>query len=159
MQILKSQIGDSDFVAAVEQYRQALLDHRFTEGQPAPTAHALVEACVRRVAVPGEPDDFVSDFEIVDDTPPPPPEPTLEERKAKLISESRLKEIAVIGALMPAGKLRLFQMDVQIAAMVPEANRSPQQIELLQHWAEYQDQVHQIQYESAKREAAIEDMT
>lgn len=159
MQILKSQIGDGDFAAAVEQYRQAMLDHRFTQGEPAPTAHPLVEACVKRVPVEGEADDFVADYEIVDDTPPPPPEPTAEERKATAIMKSRQQEQADIAAIMPAGKLRLFQMDVNAAMVVPEANRSGYQIELLQRWAEYQDQVRQVQYEGAKREAAIEDMT
>lgn len=157
MQILKSQIGDSDFAAAVEQYRQALLDHRFTEGQPAPTAHALVEACVNRVVVPGEADDFVADFEILDDTPPPPSEPTAAELKAVEIMKSRQQEQADITAIMLPGKLRVFQMDVQTASMVPEDKRSPEQIELLERWAAYQDQVRQVQYEGAKREAALED--
>ncbi|WNV09962.1 hypothetical protein [Tardiphaga sp. 709] len=156
----KSMIGDSDFAAMVETHRQNMTDHTLTVGIPQPTAPILVEQAVIRVPQgDGLPDLFVADFEIVDDTPPPTPEPTLEERRAVEIMKSRQQEQADIASIMPAGRLRLFQMDVNAAMVVPEADRSPQQIELMQRWAEYQDQVRQVQYEGAKREAAIEDMT
>lgn len=71
VQIPKSQVPD-DFADRVEAFRQALLRHRTTRGVAVPTAHHLIEQCVRRVQYPikdKKPDDFVADFEIVDDTP------------------------------------------------------------------------------------------
>src|SRR5260221_11844292 len=41
-------------------------------GTPRPTHHPLVENCIIKVQSPGKPGEFVSDYEIVDDSPPPP---------------------------------------------------------------------------------------
>lgn len=74
MQIPLSQVRATglDFDAAVQAFVQAKRDHRFTIDEPAPVAaHPLVEAVVRRLpaTAPGQPDDFVADYEIIDDTP------------------------------------------------------------------------------------------
>jgi len=67
-----------DFAAAVVAYRLALLDHRDTEGVPAPVAPSpLVEAAVRRVPTAGAPDDFVADFALVDDPDAAPTAPAV----------------------------------------------------------------------------------
>jgi hypothetical protein len=111
--VLKSQIGGFDFPAAVESFRQELLEHRFTVDVPAPTAHPMIEGAVRRVPVEGSADDFIADFEIVDDTPPPP---TLEERKAGLVGALALAEASAHDAVMSAGKLRLLSLDANDAS-------------------------------------------
>ncbi len=83
VKVLKSHIGSSPFAAEVEDYRQRLLAHRFTVDVPAPmAASAMVEECIKRVQYPIEdqkPDDFVADYEIVDDLP------SLDTRKAELL--------------------------------------------------------------------------
>lgn len=70
--ILQTQAGvDADtFAARVEAFRQAKLAHRFTVNVPAPTEHPLVEACVQRVPQgPDKPDEFVTEYHFVDNTP------------------------------------------------------------------------------------------
>lgn len=59
-----------DFEAQVEAFRQALLKHRFMKKVAAPTAPRYVEACIVRVRYPikdKKPDDFITDYEIVED--------------------------------------------------------------------------------------------
>jgi hypothetical protein len=70
LQIPLSQIGNDPaaFQARVAAFRQARLDHHKTAGEPAPRAHDLVEACVRRVPRGDAPDDYeLVDYEVADD--------------------------------------------------------------------------------------------
>jgi hypothetical protein len=160
LKLKKSQVDNLPF-----NFEQAVLDfiaakeaHRFT-GDAAPSAVALVEAAVRRVQYPidaGKPDDFVADYEIEDDTPPPP---TLEQRKQAMIAESRRQEQAAIDALMPIGKKRLLEMDVQRAMNVPEKDRSPEQSRFIEQLTDLNTQMDDIRYAAAQREAAIEDIS
>jgi len=126
LRIYKSQADavSADFPAAVEAYRQALLNHRFSPpaqqyrpaqpaiapipaqpgvpargrlparpakaghpgraaipaveahpGVPRPTSHPLIEACIVRVPQNNAPDEFVANYEIIDDTPVGPDNP------------------------------------------------------------------------------------
>jgi len=66
-----------DFEAEVENFRQAKLAHRYTTGEPAPAArHPLVEQAVVRVPPQedGQPDEFASEYEIIEDLPTGDPE-------------------------------------------------------------------------------------
>ena len=54
------------FAERVEAFLKSKRDHRDTIDVPAPTEHPLIEACIRRVRGT-ERDDYVSDYQIVDD--------------------------------------------------------------------------------------------
>jgi hypothetical protein len=111
-----------DYAVEVEKLRQALLGHRFSFDS-APTAPEIVERGVRRVQFPIEehkPDDFVIDYEIVDDTPPPP---TLAERKVTLTAQLRQAEVDALTTVLSPGRRRL--LDVEVSAIPPvEADRT-----------------------------------
>jgi hypothetical protein len=114
---------------------------------------------VQRVQHPidaGKPDDFVADYVIEDDTPPPP---TLAERKQALIALSRQEEQAAIDALIPPGKWRLLDMDFQRAIVVPEDERSPEQVRAIERRRELDARIEEIRYAAAMREAKVEDIT
>lgn len=104
-----------DFDAAVETYIKARKDHLSTTGQPAPMSpHALVEAAVRRV--PGSieekrPDDFVADYEAIDDTPPEPAKPTLDQRKMVMAAQLGIAANEAIAKIIPPLKHRLWDRD------------------------------------------------
>ena len=72
IKLLKSKLP-ANFDQQVEAFRQALLKHRFTKGKPAPAASHIIENCIIRVRYPikdKKPDDFITNYEIVDDSVP-----------------------------------------------------------------------------------------
>jgi hypothetical protein len=75
-----------------------------------------------------------------------------------MIAESRLAEQAAIEALIPAGKRRLMDMDYRRALAVPEQERSPEQLRVIEDRAALDAQIEAISYAAAQREAAIEDL-
>ena len=113
-------LGEVDFATAVEAHRQALLDHRFT-GDAAPTAHPLIEGAIKRVPSEGGPDDFVSDFEVIDDTPPAPSPAHV---RNELLSRLRSAEFDAATAVISNGALRLLSLDARAAAMKPLDERT-----------------------------------
>jgi hypothetical protein len=151
---------DFDFEAAVEEYRQALLDHRFTVDVPAPTAHIAVELSVRRSPQgDGNPDDFVADYEIIDDTPPPPPPPSFEQRKAELYHALASDEQAQINAVASPGRLRLAGMEMQRIRAIPENDRTPADVETLASALGVFAAIQAINEASARRMVEIDDLT
>jgi hypothetical protein len=104
-----------DFEEAVAAFIKAKQDHRTKTGEAAPSPpHALVEAAVKRVPGsidPPRPDDFVADYEIVDDTPPPPVPPTLDERKKALAFKVGQATAAAAAQVMPPLKRRLWDYE------------------------------------------------
>lgn len=149
LRLSKSQVDGLgyDFSATVEQYRQAKLAHRFAPlndlgiGPPAPLTYPLVQAAVRRVppTLPDQPDDFVSDFVIEDDTPPPP---TFVQHKAARMEEVARLEQAALDAVIPPGKRRLFGMErLRLSAIDPlelttaEAQQLADYKQLFDKWA------------------------
>lgn len=102
-----------DFEAEVEKYRQARVHHQTTEGEGAPSApDVMVERAVKRVPREGVPDDFVADYEIVNDTPPVRV-PTLDERKAVLAGAVNTKANELIAAIAPPLKRRFWAIEHQ----------------------------------------------
>ncbi len=106
----------ADYAEQVEAHRQELLAHRFV-GDAAPTAPALVEQAIRRVQSEGNPDDFVTDYEVIDDTPPPPPppSPSAAELKAEALSRLHIAESQALDAVITSGKFRLLTMQPERA--------------------------------------------
>lgn len=118
--ILKSQ-APSDLAEQVEGYISALNAHRRTVGVPAPSAPDVVAACVTRKQYPikvRKPDDFIADFEIVNDDPPPL---TLEQKKQKLTEELMQVEREASDAILPMRRRRMQQIKMAAAAKSKKA--------------------------------------
>jgi len=125
-------------------------------GEPRPTAHPLIEACVRRVPREGQADDFVADYTIIDDTPPPL---SLREKKDRLISEIAKQERDATDRVWPLGKQRLDNMMAIEFMSMPEDNREPHQVAFLDEVKSKQEKIAAIQKQSATLMSQIEDLT
>jgi hypothetical protein len=153
--IALSQIGDAvTFKARVEAFRQARLDHHATVGEPAPREDELVEAAVRRVPRGlALADDYIVDYEIVDDRP------SLRARKDALINEVTREEHALLTASMPPGKRRLDALKAGDLLRKPEAERSPEERMFLAERAARHAREEAIQRHAAQLMSDIEDLT
>jgi hypothetical protein len=108
LQIPLSQIVDvNTFKARVATFREARLAHHQTLGEPAPIEHPLIEACVRRIPRGKEADDWVLDYEIVDD---PKTVLTLRQQKDALIAEVIKTEAELMNVSLPPGKRRFHEI-------------------------------------------------
>ncbi|MGM5033514.1 hypothetical protein [Tardiphaga sp. 803_E3_N1_3] len=161
-QISKSQVDGLpyNFADEVEKYQQAMLAHRFS-GDAAPVAPGIIEAAVRRVQYPiedGKPDDFVIDFEIVDDTPPPPEPPTPTERRTKLMFQVQAAQADAAAKVISPARARLLSMDVsRVYAKATEARTPADDAALAQH-AAIQARLNALTYHTATLEVEIEDL-
>lgn len=162
LRIRKSQVHP-DFEQAVEAHRQALLTHRFAQPDrktkqsiPRPTASGIVEASVTRVpGEKGKPDDFIADYEIVDDTPPPP---SLVELKNKLIHEVSKAEQELLASIIPFGKRRL--LDIKFHEIM--SGGGPKTIPDTQLVNDYNEKLKRMQgitKRAAQMQSDIEDLT
>lgn len=153
--VYKSQLAGVEFAEVVEEFRQALLAHRFT-GDAAPHAHHMIEAAVRRVPQgEGQPDDFVADFEIIDDTPPPP---SPAELRNDLIAAMRAAEQAAHLGVIGNGKLRLLMLDAGAIMEKPDADRTEAEAAILKTLQEVRARRVAIERHGATLEAMIEDL-
>lgn len=99
-----------DFEAGVAAHIKAKMDHRFAViGEPAPAAaHPWIEHAVKRVNMgEGQPDDFVPDYEIIDDTPPPL---TLDQKKQVLSHQVMMARAEVAHKIVPQLKARIWSI-------------------------------------------------
>lgn len=147
-----------DYPNAVEAFRQAKLAHRFT-GDIGPAAPAIIENAVRRVPVEGQADDFVLDYEIIDDLPPPPPPPTLDERKAALVATVRAAEAAALATVISPARERLLYLDLAAVYSKPEAERTDADKALHARIADVTARKSAIQRQAVLQEIEIEDLT
>jgi hypothetical protein len=166
-----------DFAEEVEKFRLAKIAHQSTEGEAAPSVpHTLVEHAVKRVPRDGASDDFVSDYEIIDDTPPPP---SLDERKQVLVSALGTAANAAIAAIIPPLKRRLRDLEYhRITGLLSNAklekveNETPEERyaralatlspDDLTHYLAHQASTRKIEaivYQLAQGESAIHDLT
>jgi hypothetical protein len=96
------------FADAVSEYIEAMDAHKFTVGIAAPIHHRMVQAAVRRVQYEDQrPDDFVADYEIIDDTPP------LWMRKRNLVELVERNEEEVANKVWPVALRRLEIMEYE----------------------------------------------
>lgn len=148
-----------DFEKLVEEYRQCMLLHRFTVGVSAPYAPPIIADCIKRVNQgKGKPDDFVADYEIIDDTPPPPPEPTFEVKKLKLRAEVSSAERSAIDAIMPPGKRQLLALKVRMITRLP-ADQTEEEKKLISIYASTDFEISAIQFRAAEMQVEIDHLT
>jgi hypothetical protein len=155
-QIAKSVINGLPYNYAdeVEKFRQAKLAHRFT-GDVAPSAPAIIEHAVRRVPTEGQADDFVADYEIIDDIPAP----TLAERKAALVATIRNAEAAALAKVISPARERLMGLDLNAIYAKPEAGRTDADLALLAKATDIAARREIVLRHSAKLEIALEELT
>jgi hypothetical protein len=157
-QIAKSRVAalGYDFAAEVAKHVSRLEAHRFT-GDAAPHSYPEVEAAIRRVSHPIEdqkPDDFIADYEIVNDDPPPP---TLAERKAAAMADLRKQEQEEIAKLIAPEKRRL--MDITYGRALRADPQTDADKKLIADRRAIDAQIEAIQLDYATREAALSEMT
>lgn len=122
-------------------------------GVARPTHHLLVEACVRRVPQEGGPDDFVTDYELVDDLP------KLRAKKDTLIGQIVEQEVAGLAEISPPGKRRLQELRCQEILLLGEENRTSEEKQFLTDYAGMIKRMNAIQKRAAELMAEIEDLT
>jgi len=151
--VLKSQVGEG-FADSVNAYIKALMDHRLTKNQAAPTAPSFIENAIKRVQVKGKPDDFVADFKIIDDSPPPP---TPEQKRADLKAKIAHEELSLVTQhTLTPGKWRLFNLQLND---IPSdlSKRTDQDEKLIMEHAGLIEKRKKIQYWAVNQEVALED--
>ena len=143
-----------DYARAVEGFRQAKLEHRFT-GDIAPSAPAIIEHAVRRVPVAGQADDFVADYVVIEDIQPP----TLAERKQALISVIRAMETAALARIISPARERLMGLDINAVYVKPELERTDADRALLGRMSQLAARKEVVYRHSAILEVAVEELT
>jgi hypothetical protein len=155
-QIAKSIINGLPYAYAdaVETFRQAKLAHRYT-GDVAPSAPAIIEHAVRRVQTEGQADDFVADYEIVDDIPAL----TLAERKAALVGTIRTSEAAALATIISPARERLMGLDLNAVYAKPEVQRTDADRALLTKATDIAARKEAVHRHGAHLEIAVEELT
>lgn len=103
-----------------------------------------------------QPDDFVPNYVIIDDTPPAP---TLDERKAKLAHAAGVTAQARVDAMDPPLKRKLVGMTLARIHQVDEEKRTDADKAALAHSADVQVRTEAIYFHLAEMEAQIHDLT
>lgn len=155
--VKKSEVPDN-FAELVEKHCAALLSHQFTKNTPAPQAPHLIASCIRRVVYPikdKRPDEFIIDYELVDDSPPPP---TLEEKKHALLVAVIQAEDKATAEVIPAGKRRLYNLRYQELS-TEEGPKSEDDNKFLVEYEDKMKRFAEIHRRGAEMMSEIEDLT
>jgi hypothetical protein len=110
---------------------------------------------VSRVQTPGQADDFVADYEILEDIPVP----TLAERKQALVAAIRALETAALANIISPARERLMGLDVNAVYVKPEAERSDADRALLARLSQLAARKEIVHRHSAGLEIAVEELT
>jgi|SRR5882724_6973010 len=145
------------FENAVQNYINTMHAFNMVVGKPRPTAvHPLIERAVRRIQIQGQPDKYVADYVVIDDTPQPP---SLEDKKNKLMSDLRFAENAAMEKVLPARKIRLAHIKYADALSLDESVRTATHQEDIDLIGKVQGIREHYALIAAQAEAEIEDLT
>jgi hypothetical protein len=144
-----------EFKAAVDQHIKNLHEFNRTIGKPRPTAHPLVEACIKRTQVKGKPDTYTADYEIIHDKI----EPTLEDKKNVLMAKLHEAENKALDAIYPPRKRRLLGMQHNDLMKISDEDRTQEHKDLAQLVKDLDAKYTAINFKAAEAAAAIEDLT
>jgi len=161
-EILMSQIGGrrDDFDQAVADHIKKLHAFNSQVGKARPTAHPIVESVIKRIQVNGKPDTYVSDYVILDDTPPgeEPHTPTLEEKKLALHRALHFAENEAKYKILPQRKVRLATVKMSTAMSTPEDKRTAEQLEDIASYLHVQKIWQSYDLIAAQAESDIDDL-
>lgn len=167
LRIPKSAVTDADaFKKTVDRYIAELTAHNYSKGKPRPVApHPLVEQAINRVVRPRQPDQFVPDYEILDDTPEPEfianiqePVLTFEDKKNILLGQLTAAEIKARHRILTPGRARLFSAEYNILKSKGD-KLSDQEKEQLAEKQVILDKCHELELAAAHVHIAIDDLT
>lgn len=133
-----------------------------TKGKPRPMTSALVELALKRITYPvtmKKPDEYVSDYIVVDDTPPPPPPLNLADRKSQLTATLHIAENAALENILPFRKRRLASIEVNTAFQKNEEDRTDADKEVIASYNSMQERMSAVVLMAAQAESDIEDLT
>lgn len=155
-----SQLGDQvdAFKLAVENHILRLDAFNKTVGKPRPTASPLIEASITRIQTKGQPDKYVADYNIIDDTPHAPPPLDLNDKKMQLHIRLLAVESMAKDAILPPRKKRLASIQYEQAMVKPEEERSDEDKAIIAHFLEINKKWLDIGALAAQAESDIEDL-
>jgi hypothetical protein len=149
-----------DFEAQVQKHLRDKLNHRLSTNLPAPAhPHPAVEAAVRRIpGTKNTPDDYVADYQLVDDRPPPP---TILDKKRKLLAQLAANEYNLLESILPTAKRRLQFIKVHDlqTAITDGTIINPEEQQFLEDESKRNARFQAIDRKAATAMAEIEDLT
>lgn len=174
LKVLKSQIASFDFAGQVADHVAALEAHdahmgnvRAEEGKPAnertyeafpaPTAHPLVDAAVRRVLNESGGTTFVADYDVEDDGPTP--EEVLVAKRNALLAAVTNAETAARNAVIAPGKVRLHSIRARDAYAKKKEDRSAEDEKIIGENEALRAKLDAIELYGAMQHSEIEDLT
>jgi hypothetical protein len=144
---------------------KAIRDHitnltvfRKSINKPRPTAHPLVEACLKKIRK-GTVDDYEADYVVVNDLPPPAPPPSLEEKKNKLQEQLTHAEFEAKAKVLPPRKMRLASVKANIAFQIKEGSRTAEQEEDIYSYTKVMEAHAKIELIGAQALSDLDDQT